>query len=92
MQRLSLKPQEETSQGKPNIFTAPSLAQEVPSILDEALVLEVVQGRVGTDVQTQRPATGSKLTLNRAQRQCGRCKHSELTPEGPGGGHGFLDP
>ena len=68
MQRLSLRRQEKTSLGKPNVFTASSLSQEVPSSLDEAWVLEVVQGRVGKDVQMQGPAEGSEFTQNREQR------------------------
>lgn len=68
MQRLSLKHQEKTSLGKPKVFTASSLSQEVPSSLDEARVLEVVQGWVGKDVQMQGPAERSEFTQNREQR------------------------
>ena len=68
MQRLSLRRQEKTSLGKPNVFTASSLSEEVPSSLDEAWVLEVVQGQVGKGVQMQGPSEGSEFTQNREQR------------------------
>lgn len=69
----------ENISGKTKRLHGRSLAQEVPRILDEALVLEVVQGRMGKDVQTQGLADGSEFTRNREQRQCGGCRHRGLT-------------